>query len=480
MSRPSETANSAPTTTRGIAFAPLIYGPRTSHSRGLRPSTTPKMTPNTEPTTKPPTVSSIVTRTCSHRGPRSVPSVNQRHNVAAMSEGCDQKNLSITVARAPSSQPPRITTATSTRPAMTLSCLRRASRRLRPARSGLVRTACSPNALTALSRAALLTLVAHEDLIAEVLPDLFVNLDKAGLKTDLGDVARTRQVDLVGALDRARSSRDDEHAVAERDRLFEVMGHEDDRRGGGRPQVEQLVFHQRPCLHIEGAEGFVHEQDPGPVDQALSEGDALAHAARQLIRVAVLEAGEANTRDPVASPLPRVAVGNTPIARPRRHVLEHGLPGEDRVGLEHVTDALGDADNRLAEDLDLTLARRLQAGDESERGRLPASGGPDHGAELARLNLEVQVSQRGVNAARGREESLGDTAKLDGGGHLFALCEACPAGSRHAVVMAVLVVLVAGRHRGDVLRSRASSAVKTRLPLAYQILVFQAAILLLS
>ena len=234
------------------------------------------------------------------------------------------------------------------------------------------------------------------------------------------------------------------------------MGHEDDRRGGGRPQVEQLVFHQRPRLHIEGAEGFVHEQDPGPVDQALSEGDALAHAARQLIRVAVLEAGEANTRDPVASPLPRVAVGNTPIARPRRHVLEHGLPGEDRVGLEHVTDALGDADNRLAEDLDLTLARRLQAGDESERRRLPASGGPDHGAELARLNLEVQVSQRGVNAARGREEPLGDTAKLDGGGHLFALCEACPVGSRHAVVMAVLVVLVAGRHRGDVLRSRAS------------------------
>ena len=63
MSSPSEMAKSAPTTTRGMAFAALMYGPITSESSRLRPNATPKMTPRIEPTMKPPTVSSIVTRT---------------------------------------------------------------------------------------------------------------------------------------------------------------------------------------------------------------------------------------------------------------------------------------------------------------------------------------------------------------------------------------------------------------------------------
>src|SRR5438477_2291984 len=51
--------------------------------------------------------------------------------------------------------------------------------------------------------------------------------------------------------------------------------------------------------------------------------------------------------------------------------------------------------------------------------------------------------------------------------------------SRHAVVVAVLVVLVAGRRVPSVLRS-GDQTLKTRLPLAYQILGFQVAIILLS
>jgi len=56
------------------------------------------------------------------------------------------------------------------------------------------------------------------------------------------------------------------------------------------------------------------------------------------------------------------------------------------------------------------------------------------------------------------------------------------AGARaiHAVVVAVLVVLVAAPPRLDGLGSPGNTTVKTRLPLAYQILVFQVAIILLS
>src|SRR5438552_3938571 len=264
------------------------------------------MTPSTEPTMKPPTVSSIVTRTCSQSGPRSVPSVNHRHKVAAISEGCDQKNLSITPMREPSSHPPRTTTATSTRPPSTLSCRRPACCRRDVARSGPDRSAGWLGALTGSSRAALLTLIAHQDLIAEVLPDLFVNLDEARLEANLRDVARPREVDLLGAL---------------------------------------------------------------------------------------------------------------PGAGARGDVSQHGLPGEVGVGLEDVADSLRDAGHRLAEDVDLALAWRLEARDEGQGGRFAASSRADHRAELARVHTHVQVVERRKDSAGRGEEPLGHPPKLDGGGH---------------------------------------------------------------
>src|SRR5207248_11208086 len=59
------------------------------------------------------------------------------------------------------------------------------------------------------------------------------------------------------------------------------------------------------------------------------------------------------------------------------------------------------------------------------------------------------------------------------------MCGPARPRSSHAVVMAVLVVLVAGGFVRSVLGS-VDQALKTRLPHAYQILVFQVAIILLS
>ena len=65
---------------------------------------------------------------------------------------------------------------------------------------------------------------------------------------------------------------------------------------------QQLVLHQLAGLHVERAEGLVHQQDLGLVDQRLGHRDALAHAAGELVRVAVLEAGQPDPVDPVAAP----------------------------------------------------------------------------------------------------------------------------------------------------------------------------------
>src|SRR5713226_9415058 len=276
----------------------------------MRPRATPMTTPRSEPTMNPPTVSSIVVRTWSHRGPSSVPCVTQVQSLSAISDGWAKKNLSTQPRRVVSSQLPSQTTATSSCSPSTMRRRRRMSRARLAVRSAPACAGGSTRAVIgALSRAAaLLTFIAHEDLVAKVLPDLLVDLGESRLESDLGDVAGSRQVDLVVALHRPRRGGDDEHAVAQRDRFLEVVSDEDHRRRGRRPQAQQLVLHQRSRLDVKGAERLVHQQDARAVDEALRQGYALAHAARQLVRIAVFEPGESYSGNPITGGGSRVAV----------------------------------------------------------------------------------------------------------------------------------------------------------------------------
>src|SRR5438552_18970948 len=56
---------------------------------------------------------------------------------------------------------------------------------------------------------ALSALIAHQHLIPNVVPDLLIDPRELLLETDLGDVARARQIDAVDALHRPRPRRDD-------------------------------------------------------------------------------------------------------------------------------------------------------------------------------------------------------------------------------------------------------------------------------
>jgi hypothetical protein len=62
------------------------------------------------------------------------------------------------------------------------------------------------------------------------------------------------------------------------------------------PEAQQLDLHQLAGLRVERAEGLVHEEDRRLDDQCPSEVRALAHSARELVRVAfgeLLQAGQA-------------------------------------------------------------------------------------------------------------------------------------------------------------------------------------------
>src|SRR5438552_11085065 len=311
----------------------------------------------------------------------------------------------------PISQTPRSSTATPTRSPLTSS--RRFVRARVRARSLLV----GSGPKSALRDDALRALIAHEHLVSEVVPDLLIDPRELRLESDLGDVPRPRQIDAIDALHGPRPRSDDDDAVDERDRLLEIVGHEDHRRARRRPELEQLVLHERARLDIKGAERLVHQEDARLVDERLGERRALAHPARELVRVVALEPGEADALDPIARALVRVATGHTAEPRTRGHVIEHALPRKDRVDLKDVSNVAPYAAHDLVSNAYLALARWLETGDERERRRFSAAGRADDRAELALLHGEVEIAQRRVRRTGRREEALRHVPKLDRGCH---------------------------------------------------------------
>ena len=127
------------------------------------------------------------------------------------------------------------------------------------------------------------------------------------------------------------------------------MRDEQHRFAVGRPQLEQLVFHELPRLHVERRERLVHQQQSRIEDQYLGQRDALAHAAGELVRIALLEAGEADAIEPLPRALFRFAAIDAREFQTGEHVVERVAPGHQRFGLEHVAGAAVDAGKRFAE-----------------------------------------------------------------------------------------------------------------------------------
>src|SRR3989442_418956 len=272
-----------------------------SERNRLRPSTTPKTTPSTTPITKPRTVSSNVAAICSHNGPCAVPCVTQVTSCAQMPEGRPQKKGSTMPTRVVSSQPPMITTSSRMRSVLTTMRRRRRAAVAdgTPVLSGVVMVSLD---------SLLIALIANQYLVAKIFPDFVIQLDETRLEADFLHFARTRQVDSIDPLDSGRPGREDAHLISQGDGLLQVVGDEDHGGREGGPQLEQFVFHQDARLHVESAERLVHQQDLRLIDKGLGQRHPLAHAAREVVRVAVLEPRQNDTRDPIASALARLGL----------------------------------------------------------------------------------------------------------------------------------------------------------------------------
>ena len=101
---------------------------------------------------------------------------------------------------------------------------------------------------------------------------------------------------VTGTCSRTRPGprRQQQHALAEERRLVDRVRHEHDGRAGGLPELQQLLVQPVARDLVERAERLVHQQQPRAGDQRAGDRHALAHAARQLVRIGLLPAGQAH------------------------------------------------------------------------------------------------------------------------------------------------------------------------------------------
>ena len=209
----------------------------------------------------------------------------------------------------------------------------------------------------------------------------------------------TRQSPMMRALGPGRH---DDDAVGERDRLFEIVGDEQHRLAVGVPQFEQQIAHDLPGLRIERPERLVHQQDLGIADQHLRETDALALAARQHVRIAIAEAAETDRGEPALRALQRLVARRALDLEPDRDIVDRGLPGKQRIGLEQIAGLPVEAGERAVENPHRSRYRPQQAGRDIEQRRFSAAGRADNGDELAVRDRSVGLLDRGIDAAIGQ------------------------------------------------------------------------------
>ncbi len=149
--------------------------------------------------------------------------------------------------------------------------------------------------------------------------------------------------------------------------------------------VEQQPLHSPARLRVEGAEGLVHEHQLGLVDEGARDGDALLHAPREVLRVAVGEVGEPHRlRGTSATAARRSARGTPRRLQAVLHVLAHRQPAERGVGLEHHAPVAPDADAPARRSTRTSpLRRRQEPGDGLEERRLAAARGAEEDDDLA-------------------------------------------------------------------------------------------------
>jgi len=223
-------------------------------------------------------------------------------------------------------------------------------------------------------------------------------------------------VDLVGGADLLDAALvHDDHAVGDLERLLLVVGDEDAGHVDLVVQPAQPAAQLLADLGVERAEGLVEQQHLGLDGQGAGQRDALALAARELVRVALGQRLELDQAQQVQH-----AAADLRIGRPHRlgahaqaegDVLEDRQVAEQRVVLEdeaHAAVAHVGVGGVLAVEVHAAAVGHLEPGDDAQQRGLARTRGPQQRDQLARGHVEVDLV-----ADHRTAEALAQLADLD-------------------------------------------------------------------
>ncbi|MCY1411333.1 hypothetical protein D9M71_267170 [compost metagenome] len=199
--------------------------------------------------------------------------------------------------------------------------------------------------------------------------------------------------------------------------LFLVVGHHHAGHANALDDLHQLQLHLRAQLLVQRAHRLVEQQQLRTFGQRAGQGDALALAAGELVRLALGVLAHLHQLEHLVDALVDLVLRQAVLLEAEGDVLRHAHVREQCVGLEHHVDRplvgrhVGDV---LAIEEDAPFGRPFEAGEHAQQGGFTGTGTAEQGEDLAFLDSQGHAvhSQRLV-------ELLGDP--VDFYQHLFRL-----------------------------------------------------------
>src|SRR2546428_532514 len=186
--------------------------------------------------------------------------------------------------------------------------------------------------------------------------------------------------------------------VGHRERFLLVVRHVDRRDLQLLLDPADLVAHPHAKLRVEIRERLVQQEDLRAEDEGSGQGDALLLAAGELRGITLHDTRETHDLEHLPGPVLHLRLWEPAEAEPEGDVVRHGHVWPERIALEdHRRRATLRRDVRyvLSVDEDLAAIGTDESREHAQRRRLPASRGSEKGDELAVLDVEREVVDRG-------------------------------------------------------------------------------------
>jgi hypothetical protein len=193
------------------------------------------------------------------------------------------------------------------------------------------------------------------------------------------------------------------HPVRHREGFFLIVGDVDECDADATLDVLELTLEFLAELEIQGAEGLVQQQHLRVLDQRPGEGHPLLLSSGELPGPGALATRQLHQCQHLGSALPDFLLRQPLLDQTEGDVGRHIEVGKQRVALENgiYRPPIGrDACDVSVANVDMAGIGILEPGDETKRGRLPASARPDDREEPALRDRQVQGVD-GDNLAEG-------------------------------------------------------------------------------